>query len=144
MHLAFPYEEFDLSGVHTYPGLAGEQGAGRRLRHAAREGKRLTGLIAGLPNMLGASDFRAVVKAIVDARASGGGIIWGFGAHVIKVGLSPLLVDLAERGFVSAFATNGAGIIHDFEIAIGGATSEDVDATLGPGRFGMADETGGC
>ena len=106
------------------------------------KGSGVAGLVAGLPNMLGASDFRAVVKAIVDARASGGGIIWGFGAHVIKVGLSPVLVDLAERGFVSAFATNGAGIIHDFEIAIGGATSEDVDETLGPGRFGMAEETG--
>ena len=72
----------------------------------------------------------------------GGGIIWGFGAHVIKTGLSPILIDLMRRGFVSALATNGAGIIHDFEIAIGGATSEDVDETLGPGRFGMAEETG--
>jgi hypothetical protein len=56
--------------------------------------------------------------------------------------LSPILIDLAERGFVSAFATNGAGIIHDFEIALAGSTSEDVDEALGPGRFGMADETG--
>ena len=61
---------------------------------------------------------------------------------MIKTGLSPILVDLAERGFVSAFATNGAGIIHDFEIALAGSTSEDVDAALGPGPFGMADETG--
>jgi hypothetical protein len=83
-----------------------------------------------------------VVRAIVEARRSGGGIIWGFGAHVLKTGLSPILVDLAERGYVSAFATNGAGIIHDFEIALAGATSEDVDEALGPGRFGMAGETG--
>ena len=68
-------------------------------------------------------------------------IVWGLGAHVIKTGLSPIVVDLMERGFVSAIATNGAGIIHDFEIAIGGATSEDVDEALGPGRFGMAEET---
>ena len=61
---------------------------------------------------------------------------------MLKTGLSPVLVDLMERGFVSAIATNGAGIIHDFEIALSGATSEDVDATLGPGTFGMAEETG--
>jgi len=141
--VAFPYEEFDLSGVRTYP-LASRTSKAKVGDFASPyvKGSGVTGLVAGLPNMLGASDFRAVAKAIVEARASGGGIIWGFGAHVIKVGLSPVLIDLAERGFVSAFATNGAGIIHDFEIAIGGATSEDVDETLGPGRFGMAEETG--
>jgi hypothetical protein len=141
--VAFPYEEFDLSGVRTYP-LAARTSKAKVGDFASPyvKGSGITGLVAGLPNMLGASDFCAVVKAIVDARASGGGIVWGFGAHVIKVGLSPVLIDLAKRGFVSAFATNGAGIIHDFEIAIGGATSEDVDETLGPGRFGMAEETG--
>ena len=61
---------------------------------------------------------------------------------MIKTGLGPVLVDLMERGFVSAIATNGAAVIHDFEIALVGATSEDVDEALGPGRFGMADETG--
>ena len=73
---------------------------------------------------------------------SDAGIIWGLGAHVIKTGLSPVLIDLMERGFVSALATNGAGIIHDFELALSGSTSEDVDEALGPGRFGMAEETG--
>jgi hypothetical protein len=68
--------------------------------------------------------------------------VWGLGAHVVKTGLGPVLIDLMERGFVSALATNGAGIIHDFEIALSGATSEDVDEALGPGRFGMAEETG--
>jgi hypothetical protein len=61
---------------------------------------------------------------------------------VIKTGLGPVLIDLMERGYVSALATNGAAVIHDFEIALVGATSEDVDQALGPGRFGMADETG--
>src|SRR5690606_25379544 len=70
------------------------------------------------------------------------GIVWGLGAHVIKTGLSPILVDLMERGFVSAVATNGAGLIHDFEIALGGSASEDVESALGPGTFGMAEETG--
>ena len=68
--------------------------------------------------------------------------MWGIGAHVIKTGISPVLIDLMERGYVSALAMNGAGIIHDFEIALSGATSEDVDEALGPGRFGMAEETG--
>ena len=68
--------------------------------------------------------------------------MWGLGAHVIKTGLGPVIVDLMRRGFVSAIATNGAAVIHDFEIALAGATSEDVDESLGPGQFGMADETG--
>jgi hypothetical protein len=95
-----------------------------------------------LPALLAAADFKAVVDALVAARRSDRAIIWGLGAHVLKTGLSPVLVDLMERGFVSAIATNGAGIIHDFEIALAGATSEDVDATLGAGTFGMAEETG--
>jgi hypothetical protein len=137
------YEEFDLSDVRTYP-LASRKSKANVADFAKPyvKGAGLPALIAGLPNMLGAADLRAVVDAIVSARRSGGGVIWGFGAHVIKTGLSPVLIDLAERGFVSAFATNGAGVIHDFEIAIGGATSEEVEETLGPGRFGMADETG--
>jgi hypothetical protein len=141
--VAFPYEEFDLSGVQTYP-LASRPSKTSAADFAApyRKGSGLPAFVEGLPKMLGAADFRSVVQAMVDARASGGGIIWGFGAHVIKVGLAPVLIDLAERGFVSAFATNGAGVIHDFEVAIGGATSEDVEAALGPGRFGMAEETG--
>ena len=81
-------------------------------------------------------------RALRAARDAGRGIVWGIGAHVIKTGLSPILIDLMERGFVSALATNGAGVIHDFELALSGATSEDVDEALGPGRFGMAEETG--
>src|SRR6185436_11833553 len=70
------------------------------------------------------------------------GTVWGIGAHVIKTGLGPVLIDLMERGYISALATNGAAIIHDFEVALAGATSEDVDSALGPGKFGMAEETG--
>jgi hypothetical protein len=92
--------------------------------------------------MLAAADFQAVIGAIVSAKRDEAGVVWGLGAHVIKTGLGPVLVDLMERGFVSAIATNGASVIHDFEVALAGATSEDVDAALGPGRFGMAEETG--
>jgi hypothetical protein len=83
-----------------------------------------------------------VIAALRDARRRDAGIVWGLGAHVIKTGVSPVIVDLMRRGYVSAIAMNGAGIIHDFEVALSGATSEDVDEALGPGRFGMADETG--
>jgi hypothetical protein len=92
--------------------------------------------------MLGAADVRRAAAAIVTAKKRNGGVVWGIGAHVVKTGLSPVLIDLMERGYVSALAMNGAGIIHDFEVALAGATSEDVDEALGPGRFGMAEETG--
>jgi hypothetical protein len=139
----FPYEEFDLSGVRTYP-LASRQSKARVEDFAKpyTKGSGFDAWLASLPNVLAAGDFRVVVERMVAAKRSGGGIIWGFGAHVLKTGLSPVLVDLMRRGFVSALATNGAGLIHDFEIALSGATSEDVDEALGPGRFGMAEETG--
>jgi len=95
-----------------------------------------------LPAILAAADLKAVASAVATAARTDAGVVWGLGAHVIKTGLGPVLIDLMERGFVSAVATNGAAIIHDFEIALSGATSEDVDQTLGPGTFGMADETG--
>jgi hypothetical protein len=140
--MKIPYEEFDLSGVKTYP--LGSRKSKVTLADFAQpyaKGSGVSGLLAALPATLAASDFKSVVRAILEARARDAAIIWGFGAHVLKTGLSPLLVDLMERGFVSAVATNGAGVIHDFEIALAGATSEDVDEALGPGRFGMAEET---
>jgi hypothetical protein len=141
--MPFSYEEFDLSGVRTYP-LQSRPSKVRAEDFArpAEPGASVAQLIASLPNVLAAADFRAVVRAIVAARRDGGGVLWGLGAHVIKAGLGPVIIDLMQRGFVSAIATNGATVIHDFEIALAGATSEDVDETLGPGRFGMADETG--
>ena len=139
----FPYEEFDLSGVRTYP-LA-SRGSKARVEDFARphtRGATFAQWLASLPSILGGRDVKAVAAAILDARRRGAGVVWGIGAHVIKTGVSPVIVDLMERGFVSAVAMNGAGIIHDFEVALSGATSEDVDEALGPGRFGMADETG--
>ncbi|MGE3277465.1 MAG: hypothetical protein AB7O67_20300 [Vicinamibacterales bacterium] len=141
--MAFPYEDFDLSAIQTYP-LASRTSKARVEDFASpyTAGSGMAGLLASLPRLLAGADFRAVVDRVLEARRTGGGIIWGFGAHVLKTGLSPVLVDLMERGFVSALATNGAGLIHDFEIAMSGGTSEDVDEALGPGRFGMAEETG--
>lgn len=140
--MKIPYEEFDLSGVKTYPLKSRKSKA-----HVAdfakpfEPGGGVRALLASLPSALAAGDFKAVVGAITEARRTDRAIIWGLGAHVLKTGLSPILIDLMERGFVSAVATNGAGIIHDFEIALAGATSEDVDEALGPGQFGMAEET---
>jgi len=95
-----------------------------------------------LPRLLAADDLRAVVRAIVRARARRRTVLWGLGGHVIKVGLGPVLVNLIRRRFVSGIAINGAALVHDFEIALVGNTSEDVEAALGSGRFGMAEETG--
>jgi hypothetical protein len=141
--MPFPYEEFDLSSVRTYP-LASRKSKANvdDFAHPVERGSSFRDWFDALPDILGGQDLRRVVQALVDARRAGRGIVWGIGAHVIKTGVSPVLIDLMQRGYVSALAMNGAGIIHDFEIALSGATSEDVDEALGPGRFGMAEETG--
>jgi hypothetical protein len=141
----FRYEDFDLSSVTTYP-LASRKSKAHADDFARpyAAGSGLAGFVESLPKILAGSDFRAVVEAIRTARAADRGVLWGLGAHVIKTGLSPILIDLMERGLVSGLALNGAGVIHDFELALAGRTSEEVEEALGPGRFGMADETGGA
>lgn len=141
--MKLPYEEFDLSGVRTYA-LASRPSkvTTADFAQAHRPGDGIRAFVEHLPKQLAGEDFRAVVAALVGAHRRGRPIVWGLGAHVIKTGLSPIVIDLMRRGLVSALATNGAGLIHDFEIALAGSTSEDVDAALGPGAFGMARETG--
>lgn len=95
-----------------------------------------------LPDILAVKTLRAVANAVVKAHRNHRPVIVGIGAHVIKVGLAPVITDLMERGIVTAVAMNGAGIIHDFELALMGHTSEEVDAEIDDGRFGMAEETG--
>lgn len=115
------------------------------MRHAGRPhrpGASLTTFLDSLPRVLAADALRALVGEIARARTRRRPILWGMGAHVIKVGLSPVVVDLMERGFVTGIALNGAGVVHDFELAVAGQTSEDVAASLGSGAFGMARETG--
>ena len=102
----------------------------------------LAGWLDGLPDALAARDLREVARAIARARRGGKLVAWGMGAHSIKVGLGPLLVDLIERGVIGALLVNGACLVHDFELAFAGRTSEDVGAVLGAGAFGMARETG--
>jgi deoxyhypusine synthase len=107
-----------------------------------RRGDSFNRFYHSLPDILGAKTLRAVATSIVTAHRKGKPVIVGVGAHVMKVGLNPIVVDLMKQGIVSAVAMNGAGIIHDFELALMGRTSEEVDAEIDEGRFGMAEETG--
>lgn len=106
------------------------------------ESSSLTDFLKSLPNILAVQSIRALSGRIRRARQAGKPIIWGLGGHVIKVGLAPVIIDLMRRGFVTAIAANGSVLVHDTEIAMVGSTSEDVDATLGEGAFGAAEETG--
>jgi len=107
-----------------------------------RPGSSFREFFGRLPRILAAEDLRAVVRAIRAARAAGRPVVWGLGAHVIKVGLSPVIIGLMDAGYVDGLAMNGAGAIHDFELALVGQTSEDVAEGLADGTFGMAEETG--
>ncbi|MBF0117530.1 MAG: deoxyhypusine synthase family protein [Desulfobacterales bacterium] len=107
-----------------------------------RAGGSFKTFLANIPNILAGSDIREVINSIVIAFKKKKTILIGMGAHVIKVGLNPLIIDLIKRGIISGVAMNGAGIIHDLEIAMSGKTSEDVADALSDGTFGMSYETG--
>ncbi len=107
-----------------------------------RKGMSFSAFLAGLPDFLAAKDFRTVVQAVVRARRRGAPVLLGIGAHFIKVGLSPLLLQGLSDGIFDGIAMNGAGVIHDVELALAGKTSEDVASQLADGSFGMARETG--
>ncbi|HKW55748.1 MAG TPA: hypothetical protein VJN42_00190 [Candidatus Acidoferrum sp.] len=114
----------------------------RDFARASGGNRSLTRFLDSLPRILAAEDLRKVLSAVQHARRQSAAILWGLGGHVIKVGLGPVLNDLMKRGFISGIAMNGAALIHDFEIALAGSTSEDVEAGLSAGAFGMARETG--
>ncbi len=107
-----------------------------------RQGLTVRALMEGLPDILAAQNFKAIARKIAQVHRSNRTILLGMGAHPIKIGLSPLIIDFMERGIINAVALNGAGVIHDFELAYMGETSEDVAASLKDGSFGMAEETG--
>jgi len=133
----------DFSALSTMP--LETRGGKVRLEHMALPPEKsltLAHWLDRLPKLLAADSLRAVVAALRHARTRGRGILWGLGGHVIKCGLAPVLIDLLDRGYATAFALNGAASIHDFEIALAGQTSEDVEAVLPDGRFGSAEETG--
>jgi hypothetical protein len=133
----------DLSGLKTVS--LHDRGSKVRQADFARAcepGSGVAGLLDSLPRILAGNALREVVDAIAGAHARGKPVIWGLGGHVIKCGLAPVLVDLMRNGFATGFAMNGSASIHDFEIALCGSTSEDVEAVLPDGRFGSAEETG--
>lgn len=141
--MARKYEPASLGGLRTYP-LASRTSkvSVSDFAKTIRAGMTVSELLDAFPRILAGNDLRALARAIRSARTARKPVIFGLGGHVIKCGLAPVLIALAREEFATAFACNGAAVIHDFEIAAAGATSEDVDQTLGSGQFGMADETG--
>ncbi|MBI2351238.1 MAG: deoxyhypusine synthase family protein [Deltaproteobacteria bacterium] len=136
------FRPLDFSRVRTYP-LKKRFSKVRKslLGKKLQKGARLRSFIRGLPDILAAQNLKEIARRIARAHRSDKTIVLGMGAHPIKVGLSPLIIDFMEKGIISAVAMNGAGIIHDFEIAFMGETSEDVAASIKDGSFGMAEET---
>jgi hypothetical protein len=138
-----PRPPLDLGKVRTYP-LADRKskvGLGDFGKPHVKGGSVAT-FLGALPRLLGADALRGLAAELQRARGAAKPVLWGLGAHVLKVGLSPVIVDLMEKGFVTGIALNGAGIVHDFELAVAGQTSEEVADALGSGDFGMARETG--
>jgi hypothetical protein len=139
----YSLQPITLGAVHTYP-LASRKSkvSIRDFAKPPAANASLTKFLDSLPYFLAAEDLRQLLGAIQRARKQRRAILWGIGGHVLKVGLGPVLIDLMKRGFVSGIAMNGAALIHDFEIALVGNTSENVEAGIGEGQFGMAAETG--
>lgn len=133
----------DLEGLKTYP-LSQRQSKVSTGDFAGTwtKGGAFADFIAKLPNILAADDIRSVISAIASAHQAQKAVVMAMGAHVIKVGMNPIVIDLMDRKIITGVAMNGAGIIHDLEVAMTGNTSEDVDASIGNGAFGMAQETG--
>jgi len=139
----YPIKLLDFAGISTYPLESRKSKV-----HVEMFGKVLDGsenvlaFISKLPHILAGESLRNLIRAILYARSTGKPIIWGLGGHVIKVGLGPVINDLLRSGFVTGIALNGSAAIHDFEVALRGTTSEEVEDQIGQGRFGMARETG--
>src|ERR671923_101412 len=137
------FRPLDFSKARTYPvkkRLSKVQFS--LLGKKVQRGARVRSFLEGLPDILAAQNLKAVARKIAQVHRAKKTILLGMGAHPVKVGLSPLIVDFMEKGIVSAVALNGAAVIHDFELAYMGETSEDVAETLKDGSFGMAEETG--
>lgn len=135
--------EADPARLRTVP-FAGRRNkvAPSLLASLPGDDRSFAGFLASLPDVLAARDLRLVIAHLADASRRGRGVVLLLGGHVIKTGLGPLLGDLVARGIVRHVAMNGAAAIHDFELAAFGGTSEDVEAGLADGTFGMVEETG--
>jgi hypothetical protein len=137
-----PYKEIDLSGIRTYE-------AAQRISKVTTNlegrppfaGMSMAEFLDGLPAVLRADDLKAVARAVANAREAARPVVVMLGGHVIKTGCNPILIDMAARGYVTHFASNGSAAVHDVELACFGRTSEDVAAQLTDGSFGMAADT---
>ena len=139
----YSVKPLSFEGLKTVP--IAERGGKVQVGQFARpfqKGDGVARLIDSFPDILAGQTFRGVLDALKRARAESRAILWGMGGHVIKCGLGDVLLDLMRRGWVTGFVMNGAASIHDFEFAIAGQTSEDVEAVLPDGRFGASEETG--
>ena len=136
-------KKIDTSRIKTYS-VRGRESKVRTGDFAKphQKGASFKDFFSSLPDILASRNFKDVVAAIVQARKDKRPVMLGMGAHAIKVGLNPVIIDLMERGIITSLSLNGAGIIHDFELALVGRTSEDVDKEILSGAFGMAEETG--
>ena len=136
------FDPIDLEKVKTYP-LSDRKSNVSSVDFARtwKKGSSYKDFLDSLPNILAGNQIKAVIAALAAAARKKKTIILGMGAHVIKVGLNPVIIDLMDRHIITGVAMNGAGIIHDLEVAMTGQTSEDVAATIDDGSFGMARET---
>jgi len=134
---------YDLGAIKTYPLKSRPSKVAVDLFGRPHEkGGTVSEFLQGLPGLLASRNLKELACAIINARNEGKPIIWGMGGHVIKTGLSPVIIDLMDRGLITSLAFNGSCLIHDYEIALIGSTSEDVEVQLQTGAFGMAEETG--
>ncbi len=136
------YKQFEIDQVRDYPLDSRPSKVNVQSFASPLTQDSYSAFAQSLPRILAADQLRLLVQRIREARRRKKPIIWAFGGHVVKVGLAPILIDLMAQGFVTLLATNGAGVIHDFEIALSGHTSEDVEKDIKDGSFGMARETG--
>lgn len=137
------FKPLDFSKVRTYPVTKRfSKVQTSLLGKKIKKGANMRSFLRGLPDILAAQNLKTIARKIAECKRRNKTVLLGMGAHPIKVGLSPLIIDFMERGIVHAVALNGAGVIHDFELAYMGETSEDVATALKDGSFGMAEETG--
>lgn len=134
------YNKIDLEQLRTFP-IAERKNKVKKEDFSKGVGNA-EDIFEIIPDILMGSDIKEVVRYTAEAKQKGKIVIWAMGGHVIKCGLNPVIIELMQKGIVDAIALNGAGSIHDFELAMIGETSEDVSAVLGEGAFGMAQETG--
>ena len=142
MDSQYPIKPLDFDSVSTYPLDERKSKVNAGMFGKPMNGsENVLGFISKLPHILAADSLRNLIRAILYAHSADKPIIWGLGGHVIKVGLGRVINDLMQSGLVTGIAMNGSAAIHDFEVALVGATSEEVEEQISGGRFGMARET---